>query len=79
MMVEPFVNDKLEDNLNSLGRALYSGSTMICVPASLNENGPALGAQAGEERIKEVVTSAGFSKFRRATQTPFNLVFEARP
>jgi SAM-dependent methyltransferase len=79
MMVEPFANDKLEDNLNSLGRALYSGSTMICVPASLNENGPALGAQAGEERIKEVVTSAGFSKFRRATQTPFNLVFEARP
>jgi hypothetical protein len=52
---------------------------MICVPASLNENGPALGALAGEERIREIVTSAGFSKFRRATQTPFNLVFEARP
>jgi hypothetical protein len=52
---------------------------MICVPASLNEDGPALGAQAGEKRISEVVTSAGFSKFRRATQTPFNLVFEARP
>jgi SAM-dependent methyltransferase len=79
MLVEPFANDKLEDNLNSLGRALYSGSTMICVPASLNENGPALGALAGEERIREIVTSAGFSKFRRATQTPFNLVFEARP
>ncbi len=79
MLVEPFANDKLEDNLNSIGRAFYSGSTMICVPASLNENGPALGAQAGEERIKEVVTSVGFSKFRRATQTPFNLVFEARP
>ncbi len=79
MMVEPFANDKLEDNLNSLGRALYSGSTMICVPASLNEDGPALGALAGEERIREVVMSAGFSKFRRATQTPFNLVFEARP
>ena len=79
MLVEPFANDKLEDNLNPIGRAFYSGSTMICVPASLNENGPALGAQAGEERIKEVVTSAGFSKFRRATQTPFNLVFEARP
>ena len=79
MLVEPFANDKLEDNLNSLGRALYSGSTMICVPASLNENGPALGAQAGEEKIKEIVMSAGFSKFRRATQTPFNLVFEARP
>jgi hypothetical protein len=79
MLVEPFANDKLEDNLNPFGRAFYSGSTMICVPASLNEDGPALGAQAGEERIREVVTSAGFSKFRRAAQTPFNLVFEARP
>jgi ubiquinone/menaquinone biosynthesis C-methylase UbiE len=79
MLVEPFANDKVEDNLNPLGRAFYSGSTMICVPASLNEDGPALGAQAGEKRISEVVTSAGFSKFRRATQTPFNLVFEARP
>src|SRR5919109_515675 len=79
MLVEPFANDKLEDNFNPIGRAFYSGSTMICVPASLNENGPALGAQAGEKRIREVVMSAGFSKFRRATQTPFNLVFEARP
>ena len=79
MLVEPFANDKLEDNFNPLGRAFYSGSAVACVPASLNENGPALGAQAGEERLKEVVTSAGFSKFRRATQTPFNLVFEARP
>jgi SAM-dependent methyltransferase len=78
MLIEPFANDKLEDNLNPIGRAFYSGSTLICVPASLNENGPALGAQAGEQRIKEVVTAAGFSKFRRATQTPFNLVFEAR-
>jgi SAM-dependent methyltransferase len=78
MLVEPFANDKLEDNFNPLGRAFYSGSTMICVPASLNEDGPALGAQAGEKRIREVVMSAGFSKFRRATQTPFNLVFEAR-
>jgi SAM-dependent methyltransferase len=79
MMVEPFANDKVEDNLNPLGRVFYAASTMICVPASLNENGPALGAQAGEERIREVVRSAGFSKFRRATQTPFNLIFEARP
>jgi ubiquinone/menaquinone biosynthesis C-methylase UbiE len=79
MLVEPFANDKVEDNLNPVGRVFYAASTMICVPASLNENGPALGAQAGEERIREVVTSAGFSKFRRATQTPFNLVFEARP
>jgi SAM-dependent methyltransferase len=79
MLVEPFANDKEEDNLNPLGRLNYSASTVICVPASLNENGPALGAQAGEERIREIVTSAGFSKFRRATQTPFNLIFEERP
>jgi ubiquinone/menaquinone biosynthesis C-methylase UbiE len=79
MLVEPFANDKVEDNLNPIGRIYYSGSTMICVPASLNENGPALGAQAGEERIREIVTSAGFSKFRRATQTPFNIIYEARP
>jgi ubiquinone/menaquinone biosynthesis C-methylase UbiE len=79
MLVEPFANDKLEDNFNPLGRTFYSASTVACVPASLNENGPALGAQAGEEKIREIVKSAGFSKFRRATQTPFNLVFEARP
>jgi SAM-dependent methyltransferase len=79
MLVEPFANDKVEDNLNPLGRVFYAVSTIVCVPASLNENGPALGAQAGEERISEIIKSAGFSKFRRATQTPFNLVFEARP
>jgi SAM-dependent methyltransferase len=79
MLVEPFANDKVGDNLNPLGRVFYGASTVVCVPASLNENGPALGAQAGEEKIREIVTSAGFSKFRRATQTPFNLVFEARP
>jgi SAM-dependent methyltransferase len=79
MLVEPFANDKVGDNLNPLGRVFYGASTVVCVPASLNENGPALGAQAGEERIREIVTSAGFSRFRRATQTPFNLVLEARP
>ena len=79
VLVEPFANNKLEDNFNPLGRAFYSGSAVVCVPASLNENGPALGAQAGEEKIREIVMSAGFSKFRRATQTPFNLVLEARP
>lgn len=79
MLVEPFANDKVEDNLNPVGRLYYSISTIVCVPASLNENGPALGAQAGEQRIREVVMSTGFSKFRRAAQTPFNLVFEARP
>ncbi len=79
MLVEPFANDKPEDNFNPLGRAFYSGSTVACVPASLNENGPALGAQAGEEKIRAIVTSAGFSKFRRATQTPFNIIYESRP
>ncbi len=78
MLVEPFANDKVEDNLNPVGRLFYSVSSVVCVPASLNENGPALGAQAGEERIAEIVRSAGFSMFHRATQTPFNLVFEAR-
>jgi SAM-dependent methyltransferase len=79
MLVEPFANDKIEDNLNPLGRVFYSVSSIVCVPASLNEDGLALGAQAGEERIAQIVKSAGFSKFRRATQTPFNLIFEARP
>ena len=79
MLVEPFANDKVEDNLNPLGRLSYSVSSIVCVTASLNENGPALGAQAGEQRIADTVKSAGFSRFRRATQTPFNLVFEARP
>jgi hypothetical protein len=78
MLVEPFANDRLEDNLNPVGRLNYAASTVVCVPASLNENGPALGAQAGEERIAEIIKLAGFSRFRRATQTPFNLVFEAR-
>ena len=78
MLVEPFANNQLEDNLNPLGRVYYSASSLICVPASLNENGLALGAQAGEQRTIEVMKTAGFSKFRRATQTPFNLIFEAR-
>jgi len=79
MLVEPFANDKVEDNLNPIGRVFYSASSMICVPASLNENGPALGAQAGETKTKGIVMSGGFTRFRRATQTPFNLVYEARP
>jgi 2-polyprenyl-3-methyl-5-hydroxy-6-metoxy-1,4-benzoquinol methylase len=80
MIVEPFAGDKLEDNLHPIGRAFYSASTLICTPASLaQEVGLALGAQAGEKRLREVVTSGGFSHFRRATQTPFNLIFEARP
>ncbi|HUI40452.1 MAG TPA: class I SAM-dependent methyltransferase [Terriglobia bacterium] len=80
MIVEPFAHDHPEQNHNPVGRIYYSASTMICTPASLaQEVGAALGAQAGEERIKEVVTGAGFTRFRRAAQTPFNLVFEARP
>jgi SAM-dependent methyltransferase len=79
MLVEPFANDKLEDNLNPVGRVYYSASTMICTPASLaQEVGMALGAQAGEARLREVATKGGFRHFRRATETPFNLVFEAR-
>jgi 2-polyprenyl-3-methyl-5-hydroxy-6-metoxy-1,4-benzoquinol methylase len=80
MIVEPFANDHPEQNHNPVGRIYYSASTMICTPASLaQEVGAALGAQAGEERIRNVVTSAGFRRFRRAAETPFNLVFEARP
>jgi len=80
MIVEPFAEDAVEDNLNPVGRVFYSASTLLCVPASIaQEVGAALGAQAGEKRIREVVTTGGFSRFRRATQTPFNLVFEARP
>ncbi len=80
MIVEPFANDRPEENHNPVGRVYYSASTMICTPASLaQEVGAALGAQAGEDRIRTVVTSAGFTRFRRAAETPFNLVFEARP
>jgi 2-polyprenyl-3-methyl-5-hydroxy-6-metoxy-1,4-benzoquinol methylase len=79
MIVEPFANDRLEDNLNPVGRVFYSASTMICTGASLSQHGQmALGAQAGEARLREVVTAGGFTQFRRATQTPFNLVFQAR-
>lgn len=79
MIVEPFANDTPEENHNPVGRIYYSTSTMICTPASLaQEVGTALGAQAGEDRIRDVVTAAGFKRFRRAAQTPFNLVFEAR-
>ena len=80
LIVEPFANDRLEDNLNPVGRVFYSASTMVCTPASRDQEvGLALGAQAGEARLREVVTEAGFTRFRRATETPFNLVLEARP
>jgi SAM-dependent methyltransferase len=80
MIVEPAAGDRVEDNLNPVGRAYYSFSTLLCTPASLSQDvGLALGAQAGEARIRDVVTSAGFSRFRRVSETPFNHVFEARP
>ena len=80
MIVEPFANDSLEENLNPVGRAFYAFSTTLCVPCSLNQEvGLSLGAQAGEKRLKEAITSGGFSNFRRATETPFNLILEARP
>ena len=80
MIVEPFANDRVEENLNPVGRAYYSASTLICTPASLSQEvGLGLGAQAGEQRLREVVTKGGFRRFRRATETPFNLVLEARP
>jgi 2-polyprenyl-3-methyl-5-hydroxy-6-metoxy-1,4-benzoquinol methylase len=80
MIVEPFAGDNLEDNLNPIGRIFYSASTLLCTPCSkAQEVGLALGAQSGEKKMKEVVMSGGFKQFRRATQTPFNLVYEARP
>jgi hypothetical protein len=80
MIVEPFAGDSVAENLTPIGRIFYAASTMICTPASrAQEVGLALGAQAGEKRIREVVMAGGFTRFRRATQTPFNLIFEARP
>jgi len=80
LLVEPFAKDELADNLNPIGRLFYSASTLFCTPASLSQEvGLALGAQAGEARLRDVVSEAGFSRFRRAAETPFNLVFEVRP
>ena len=80
LIVEPYAGDRVEENLNPVGRAYYAFSTLLCTPASLSQEvGLALGAQAGEARIRDVVTAGGFTRFRRAAETPFNLVFEARP
>ncbi len=79
MIVEPAAGDRVEDNLNPVGRAYYGFSTLLCTPCSLSQDvGLALGAQAGEARIRDVVTSAGFGRFRRVAETPFNIVYEAR-
>ena len=80
MIVEPFAGDTVEENLNPVGRIFYGASTLICTPASRSQEvGLGLGAQAGEARMRDVATQGGFSRFRRAAETPFNLVFEARP
>jgi SAM-dependent methyltransferase len=80
MIVEPFANDRVEENFNPVGRVFYGASTVICTPASLSQEvGLALGAQAGEARLHEVLTQGGFSRVRRAAETPFNLILEARP
>jgi SAM-dependent methyltransferase len=77
MIVEPFAGDRPEENHNPVGRVFYSASTMLCVPHSLHLHGPALGAQAGEARLRDVVMSGGFAQLKRATQTPFNLILQA--
>jgi SAM-dependent methyltransferase len=80
MIVEPMAADRLEDNLNPIGRLYYGASTMVCVPTSLSQEvGAALGAQAGEARLREVISAGGFTRIRRATETPFNMILEARP
>lgn len=80
LIVEPFAHDTLEENLNPVGRVYYGFSTTLCVPSSLSQEvGLGLGAQAGEARLREVVTGGGFTQFRRAAETPFNLILEARP
>jgi SAM-dependent methyltransferase len=80
MIVEPFAHDDMKDNLNPVGRVYYSFSTLLCTPCSRSQEvALCLGAQAGEARIRDVVTKAGFTRFRRASETPFNIVYEARP
>lgn len=79
LLVEPLAGDHVQDNLNPVGRVYYGASSQICVPVSLARHGPALGAQAGQARLHQVMAEGGFRRFRRAAQTPFNLVLEARP
>jgi 2-polyprenyl-3-methyl-5-hydroxy-6-metoxy-1,4-benzoquinol methylase len=80
LLVEPFAGDTVEENLNPVGRLFYAGSLFLCVPNGLSQTGGyALGGQAGEAAIRQVTAEAGFTRFRRAAQTPFNLVYEVRP
>jgi hypothetical protein len=80
MIVEPYAGDRIEENLNPIGRAYYAASTLLCTPCSLSQEGRmGLGAQAGEARLRSVLTDAGFKRFRRAAHSPVNLILEARP
>ena len=80
MIVEPYAGDRIEENLNPIGRAFYAASTLLCTPCSLSQDGRmGLGAQAGEARLRSVISGAGFKRFRRATHSPVNLILEARP
>ncbi len=80
MLIEPFANDDLADNLNPVGAAYYGFSTLLCTPSSLSQDvGTALGAQAGEARLRNIVTGAGFQSLHRVAETPFNIVLEAKP
>jgi hypothetical protein len=79
MLVEPFANDRVEDNLSPVARLYYAASSMLCCAHAISEGGNlVLGAQAGEARLAEVFRKAGFTRFRRAAETPFNLILEAR-
>jgi hypothetical protein len=79
MIVEPMAGDTLESNMNPIGRIYYAASTLVCVPTSLSQEvGAALGAQAGEARLRDVIMAGGFGSVRRATETPFNMILEAR-
>jgi hypothetical protein len=80
MIIEPFAGDELGDNLTPVGAAYYGFSTLLCTPSSLSQDvGTALGAQAGEARLRATVTEAGFSSLRRVAETPFNIVLEVKP
>ena len=80
MIVEPYSNERVDENLNPIGRVFYNASSMICVPASLSQEvGLAVGAQAGDSKLREIAFAGGFRQFKRATQTPFNRILEARP
>ena len=80
MVVEPFAGNSVADNLNPVGRVYYSFSTFLCVPNALSQDGGySLGAQAGEESIRKLAADAGYTRFRRVAETPFNIIYEVRP